>query len=163
MLIVALLAFWGALRWAGPIIADALSGEDGVIVSRAAEEADDPNGVEARLDEPLDGDEIAALQEALLDIGYEPGPIDGILGALTRDAIAQAKADLGLEEDSDRRLLLTLAAVLDTSTTIAPDAGTADSVDAPGATPPNTVAPATTAPATTVAPTTTLPPPSGTV
>ena len=128
LLIVLLLAFWGMLRWAGPAISSALNSQDGAIVARAPIESDDPSEDSLVLseDEPLDGAEIASLQESLLTVGYEPGPIDGILGELTRDAIDQAKEDLGLQEEPDRRLLDTLRAALGTdspaSTPTAPDA-----------------------------------------
>ena len=39
------------------------------------------------------------IQEALVAAGYDPGPIDGIEGPLTRAAIAAFQADRGLEAD----------------------------------------------------------------
>ena len=41
-------------------------------------------------------DRIANLQRALRRLGYDPGPVDGILGARTRAAIRAFQADAGL-------------------------------------------------------------------
>ena len=113
LLIVLLLVFWGSLNWAGPIIDSALYGEDGAIVARAP--SDDRDGVDGASEqvEPLDGNEVAELQSALVQVGYSPGPVDGILGELTRSAIDEAKEDLGLAAASDRRLLETLETALE--------------------------------------------------
>ena len=112
LLIVLLLAFWWALNWAGPIFDSALGGEDGAIVARAPEEdSAGGQGVGAE-DDALDGNEVAELQGALVQVGYSPGPVDGILGELTRTAIDEAKADLGMVEESDRALLETLQSVV---------------------------------------------------
>ena len=167
LLIVLLLAFWGALRWAGPIIDSALNSEDGAVVARAPQEIDDQAGGGLILaeDEPLDGDEIAALQEALLKVGYAPGPVDGILGELTRDAIDEAKEDLELQEQSDRRLLKTLQAALDADSSDSASSGAvAETGQAPAPantesrTPTTTTAPPTTTPPDTTTPTTTTAP-----
>ena len=123
LLIVLLLAFWWALDWAGPIFDSALGGEDGAIVVRTPLEqensADADRSVER--DEALDGNEVAELQGALIQVGYNPGPVDGILGELTRAAIGEAKEDLGLATASDRRLLETIETALEALET-APDA-----------------------------------------
>ena len=108
LLIVLLLAFWWALNWAGPIFDSALGGADGAIVARAPSEEDTAAAQAAADEQPLDGNEVATLQAALLQVGYSPGPIDGIMGELTRAAITEAKKDLGLVEASDRKLLETL-------------------------------------------------------
>lgn len=114
LLIVLLLAFWWMLSWAVPILDSALFGDDGAIVARAPAEVDDRAGTDPAVqDEPLGGNEVADLQEALTQLGYSPGPVDGILGELTRGAIDEAKADVGLVEASDRRLLETLEAALE--------------------------------------------------
>ena len=115
LLIVLLLVFWWTLGWAVPVLDSALLGEDGAIVARAPSEVDDPARADRALqrDEPLDGNEVAELQGALTQLGYDPGPIDGIMGELTRQAIDEAKEDVGLAEASDRRLLETLEAALE--------------------------------------------------
>ena len=123
LLIVLLLGFWWTLNWAVPILNDALFGDDGAIVARAPSESDDPASIERILEDlPLDGNEVAELQGALIQLGYSPGPIDGIMGELTRQAATEAKADLGLVEASDRRLLNTLAAAVE-SLSSASDSG----------------------------------------
>ncbi|MYB03546.1 MAG: peptidoglycan-binding protein [Acidimicrobiaceae bacterium] len=120
LLIVLLLAFWWALSWAGPIFDSALGGADGAIVARAP--TDNTATGEAQADAPLDGNEVAALQGALLQVGYSPGPVDGIMGELTRAAIEEAKGDLGLIEVSDRQLLETLETAVEALEST-PDAG----------------------------------------
>ena len=113
LLIILLLAFWWALNWAGPIFDSALGGEDGAIVARTPSEEDAAAaGLEVYV--PLDGNEVAALQGALLQVGYSPGPVDGIMGELTRTAVDEAKRDLGLVDASDRELLETLETVVET-------------------------------------------------
>jgi len=120
LLIILLLAFWWALGWAGPIFDSAL-GEDGAIVVRAPSEQEDAAGAGGATaqDEALDGNEVADVQGALVQVGYNPGPVDGILGELTRAAMDEAKADLGLAGESDRRLLETLEAALEALETTA--------------------------------------------
>jgi len=45
---------------------------------------------------PLSGDDVRGVQQTLNDIGYWPGPIDGILGSRTRAAIRQYQRDENL-------------------------------------------------------------------
>ena len=127
LLIVLLLLFWWTLSWAVPVLDSAVFGEDGAIVARARLEVADPADADRAREqnEPLDGNEVAELQGALTQLGFNPGPIDGIRGELTRQAISEAKTDLGLAEASDRRLLGTLEAALEALST-------ASSSDAPG-------------------------------
>ena len=80
LLVVLLLGFWWMLTWAVPILDAALFGDDGAIVARAAPESDGTGDQFGSGDLPLDGDEVAVLQGALIRVGYSPGPIDGILG-----------------------------------------------------------------------------------
>ena len=122
LLIVLLLAFWWTLNWASPIFDSALGGADGAIVARAPSEEEAAAAQAAADEQPLDGNEVAALQGALLQVGYSPGPIDGIMGELTRAAIEEAKGDLGLGEASDRQLLETLEAAVEPLEST-PDAG----------------------------------------
>ena len=122
LLIVLLLAFWGMLDWAGPVIDSAWSGTDGAIVARVPAVSDQPTNAVgdtySERDEPLDGDEVAELQAALARFGFDPGPVDGIMGELTRGAADEAKADLGLAAGSDRRLLDTLAAAIEARSSV---------------------------------------------
>lgn len=131
LLIVLLLAFWWMLGWAVPVLDDAVFGTDGAIVARARLEVDDPSADRDQpQNEPLDGNEVAELQSALTQLGFNPGPIDGIMGELTRQAVGEAKTDLGLAEASDRKLLETLAAALEALTS-ASDPDRPDSPDPP--------------------------------
>ena len=125
LLIVLLLVFWWTLNWAVPILDSAVLGEDGAVVARAPVATDDQAAADRGLeqDQPLDGNEVADLQSALTQLGYSPGPIDGIMGELTRQAVDEAKLDVGLEEASDRRLLETLNAALEALSS-APDPDT---------------------------------------
>ena len=115
LLIVLLVVFWWMLSWAAAIVDSALFGSDGVIVAKARLETDDPAGTAggSQQDETLDGNEVAVLQGLLTQFGYSPGPVDGISGELTRQAINEAKADLRLDEESDRKLLETLETALE--------------------------------------------------
>jgi len=114
LLIVLLLVFWGMLNWAAPIIDDAIFGDDGAVVAKAPQNLIDPNDPEAaallEANRPLEGAEVADLQEVLLLLGYNPGPVDGIMGDLTRAAIEEAKADAELSQATDRELLQALEA-----------------------------------------------------
>jgi hypothetical protein len=42
--------------------------------------------------------DVRAVQEALARLGYSPGPPDGVLGALTREAIVQFEQDRNLTQ-----------------------------------------------------------------
>ena len=69
------------------------------------------------------GARIANLQRALRRLGYDPGPVDGILGARTRGAIRAFQADAGLPvtgQVSERLESAVLAAVADAGQTPAP-------------------------------------------
>ena len=41
---------------------------------------------------------IAALQQTLVDIGFDPGPVDGIIGQATKRALESAKKSYGINE-----------------------------------------------------------------
>jgi len=45
------------------------------------------------------GPEVEMLQRILYSIGYNPGPIDGIFGPLTRSAVVRFQLDNGLVPD----------------------------------------------------------------
>lgn len=46
-----------------------------------------------------ENDDVALLQQALLDLGYDVGEPDGIFGPGTQEAVQQFQADTGLEAD----------------------------------------------------------------
>ncbi len=52
-----------------------------------------------REDRPLSLDERKTLQTALSERGYDPGPVDGIIGAGTRKALRKWQTDHGLPAD----------------------------------------------------------------
>ena len=45
------------------------------------------------------GNDVRTLQTALTRAGYDPGPINGIFGAQTEQAVKQFQRVLGLQED----------------------------------------------------------------
>ena len=89
---------------AAPVLGDAF-GEDGAIVAEsAADDGADP--AEEAIVVPLDGEEVALLQANLTDLGFDPGPVDGILGNGTRSAISEAIVEYQLDVSaSDREVL----------------------------------------------------------
>ncbi|CAK9039512.1 Membrane-bound lytic murein transglycosylase B (35 kDa soluble lytic transglycosylase) (Murein hydrolase B) (Slt35) [Durusdinium trenchii] len=72
-------------------------------VSMLSEEAAGRSGAVATLwprdDRPLSLAERKTLQQALTDRGYNPGPIDGIIGAGTKRALRAWQKDTGLPAD----------------------------------------------------------------
>jgi N-acetylmuramoyl-L-alanine amidase len=51
------------------------------------------------IDDPLVGEDVRALQERLLEMGYDPGRPDAIYGARTARAVAQFQREVGLMPD----------------------------------------------------------------
>ncbi len=90
---------------AAPVLDDAF-GEDGAIVAESgADDGADP-AVDEAIVVPLDGEEVALLQTNLTDLGFDPGPVDGILGNGTRSAINEAIVEYQLDiSASDREVL----------------------------------------------------------
>ena len=108
LLVLLLLVFWGLWRMALPAIGKAWGGSDGAVVAESRDETLDPVG-----GAPLTLAEVADLQVALTEAGYDPGPVDGIMGEMTRRAADEARGELGLEQESDRRLLEILTLTLE--------------------------------------------------
>jgi len=106
LLIVMLLVLWVTTNMAGPVMSDAFSGDDPALHAEAAEVV--PPGEEEELAVPLNTDEILELQAALTQLGYDPGPIDGLMGSSTEAAAAQALIDRDLPATTDNRSLLEL-------------------------------------------------------
>jgi N-acetylmuramoyl-L-alanine amidase len=48
---------------------------------------------------PLTGDDVAALQERLLELGFDPGQVDGIFGTSTDHALREFQRNVGLPDD----------------------------------------------------------------
>lgn len=102
-------------RIAAPVLDDAF-GEDGAIVAESSDVEDvvDLAAAEADLDPPLTGDEVARLQADLIELGFDPGPVDGILGGGTRAAIDDAILQYQLDTAaSDRDVLEYVTSLID--------------------------------------------------
>ncbi|GAB2574944.1 N-acetylmuramoyl-L-alanine amidase [Streptomyces capparidis] len=48
---------------------------------------------------PMVGDDVARLQQRLLEMGFVPGPVDGIFGPLTEQAVREFQRNTGLIPD----------------------------------------------------------------
>lgn len=70
------------------LLSEELAGRSGAVL-----------GAWPRDDRPLSFEERKALQQALSDRGYNPGPVDGIIGAGTRRALRAWQLDAGLPAD----------------------------------------------------------------
>lgn len=102
-------------RIAAPVLDDAF-GEDGAIVAESSDAEDivDLAAAETEVDLPLTGDEVAVLQADLTQLGFEPGPIDGILGTGTRAAISAAVLQYQLDTAAtDRDVLEYVTSLID--------------------------------------------------
>lgn len=102
-------------RIAAPVLDDAF-GEDGAIVAESSDAEDivDLAAAETEVDLPLTGDEVAVLQADLTKLGFEPGPIDGILGTGTRAAISAAILQYQLDTAAtDRDVLEYVTSLID--------------------------------------------------
>ncbi len=91
-------------RMAAPVVQDAF-GDNGAIVAESAEVVDvvDLADGSVSADADLTGEEVAILQANLAEQGFDPGPIDGILGRGTRDAISAAISEYKLDVNSSDR------------------------------------------------------------
>ena len=84
LLLLVGIALLGIARYAAPVVQEAL-GED---------------------DPPLNGDEVGIVQDHLTRLGFDPGPVDGLMGPSTRTAIDEAIMEYQLNiGSSDRNLL----------------------------------------------------------
>jgi membrane-bound lytic murein transglycosylase B len=70
------------------LLSEEIAGRSGAVVS-----------VWPREDRPLTLDERKNLQQALKDRGYDPGPVDGIIGAGTKRALRAWQKAVGLPAD----------------------------------------------------------------
>ena len=103
LLIVMLVALWITLDMAGPILDDALSGDDSALHAETADAPDPEEEVEPSVS--LTAEEILELQAVLTQAGYDPGPIDGLIGPATLAAADQAVIDRGLPDSISHRSL----------------------------------------------------------
>ena len=103
LLIVMLVALWVTLDLAGPVLDDALHGDDSALHAETIDVVEPDE--EGDLPVPLTPEEVLELQAALTQAGYDPGPIDGVMGPATRTAADQAIVDRGLPDSVTHRSL----------------------------------------------------------
>ena len=134
---ILLIVFIGVLftaRVAAPVLSDAF-GDEGAIVAESAEvdEAADLTSAEAEEDLPLTGEEVGQIQADLTALGFDPGPVDGIMGSSTQGAIDTAIVQYQLDVAASNRAVyeyvrslaeaLAAANAADTAANDAGDAG----------------------------------------
>ena len=134
---ILLIVFIGVLftaRVAAPVLSDAF-GDEGAIVAESAEvdEAADLTSAEAEEDLPLTGEEVGQIQADLTALGFDPGPVDGIMGSSTQGAIDTAIVQYQLDVAASNRAvyeyvrsLAEALAAANAADTAANDAGDAD-------------------------------------
>ena len=134
---ILLIVFIGVLftaRVAAPVLSDAF-GDEGAIVAESAEvdEAADLTSAEAEEDLPLTGEEVGQIQADLTALGFDPGPVDGIMGSSTQGAIDAAIVQYQLDVAASNRAvyeyvrsLAEALAAANAADTAANDAGDAD-------------------------------------
>jgi peptidoglycan hydrolase-like protein with peptidoglycan-binding domain len=103
LLIVMLVALWITVDLAGPVLDDALSGDDSALHAETIDVVEPDE--EGDLPVPLTPEEVLELQAVLTEAGYDPGPIDGVMGSATQSAADLAIADRGLPDSVTLRSL----------------------------------------------------------
>ncbi len=114
ILLIVGIALMGTARIAAPVIKEAF-GDEGAIVaegSDAEDVVDLATAEQAEPDEPLMAEEVGLLQLYLTDLGFDPGPVDGMMGDNTRSAISAAIGEYGLADDSSDRAVFAFVASL---------------------------------------------------
>ncbi|NCG25576.1 MAG: hypothetical protein GWP47_15790 [Actinobacteria bacterium] len=106
LLLLVGIALLGIARYAAPVVQEAL-GEDGALQAESApEDLSDLGAIDVEVDPPLNGDEVGIVQDHLTRLGFDPGPVDGLMGPSTRTAIDEAIVEYQLNiGSSDRNLL----------------------------------------------------------
>ena len=134
---ILLIVFIGVLftaRVAAPVLSDAF-GDEGAIVAESAEVDEDADltSAEAEEDLPLTGEEVGQIQADLTALGFDPGPVDGIMGSSTQGAIDAAIVQYQLDVAASNRAvyeyvrsLAEALAAANAADTAANDAGDAD-------------------------------------
>lgn len=106
LLLIVGIALLGMARYAAPVVQEAL-GEDGALQAESApEDLIDLAAIEEEIDPPLNGDEVVVVQDHLTRLGFDPGPVDGLMGPGTRTAIDEAIVEYQLNIGSSDRDLL---------------------------------------------------------
>jgi len=96
MLASGLDGFWGAVKGAASGIVDGISGNG---ARPPASQTAAPQPVTE--DRPLTREENREMQQRLSDLGYVPGPADGLPGKQTRSAIYAFQRDKGMYADGE--------------------------------------------------------------
>lgn len=106
LLLLVGIALLGIARYAAPVVQEAL-GEDGALQAESApEDLIDLGAIDVEVDPPLNGDEVGVVQNHLTRLGFDPGPVDGLMGPSTRTAIEEAIIEYQLNIGSSDRDLL---------------------------------------------------------
>jgi len=134
ILLIVGIALMITARIAAPVVKEAL-GDEGAIVAESADVEDvvDLSILLAEPDAALDSDEVGVLQLYLTDLGFDPGPVDGLMGAATRSALIAAIAEYQLAENSSDRAVFAFVGSLVDALTAADVAESLDTVGVPGA------------------------------
>jgi peptidoglycan hydrolase-like protein with peptidoglycan-binding domain len=135
ILLIVGIALMGTARIAAPVVKEAL-GDEGAIVAESADVEDvvDLSISLTEPDAPLDSDEVGVLQLYLTDLGFDPGPVDGLMGANTRSALIGAITEYQLAENSSDRAVFAFVGSLVDALTAADVAESLDTEAVPGAT-----------------------------
>jgi len=135
ILLIVGIALMGTARIAAPVVREAL-GDEGAIVAESSDVEDvvDLSISAIEPDAPLNSEEVGVLQLYLTDLGFDPGPVDGLMGANTRSALIAAAAEYQLAEDSSDRAVFAFVGSLVDALTAADAAESLDIGLVPGAT-----------------------------
>ena len=104
ILLIAAIGLLFTARIAAPVLSDAF-GDEGAIVAESAEVDEDADltSAEAEEDLPLTGEEVGQIQADLTALGFDPGPVDGIMGGSTQGAIDAAIVQYQLDVAASNR------------------------------------------------------------
>ncbi len=102
ILLICAIAVLFTARIAAPVLSDAF-GDEGAIVAQSAEVDEDADLPVADEDLPLTGEEVGQLQADLTSLGFDPGPVDGIMGEATQGAIDAAIVQYQLDVAASNR------------------------------------------------------------
>lgn len=81
----------------GALIGAAAGGILGAVTDESTINLGDP--IWAKDDQPANSAAVGRVQAGLAELGYDPGPVDGVLGARTTAAIKKYQSDHGLLVD----------------------------------------------------------------
>ena len=88
----------------GVLLGAAAGGLTGALTDEDVINLGDP--IWATKDKPANASAVARVQAGLNKLGYDPGPIDGVQGTMTTNAIKAYQRDNGLQEDGRATLEL---------------------------------------------------------